>query len=60
MDVHTYKMVLPFLLKNDLKVMLKINLSDCENAITLRTLGYGLLVLYIVTNRSFLFLFVCF
>lgn len=60
MDVHTYKMVLPFLLKNYIQVMLKINLSDCENAITLHTPDYGLLVLYIVTNRSFLILFVCF
>ena len=32
----------------------------CENTITLHTTGYGLLVLYIVTNRSFLVLFVCF
>ena len=32
----------------------------CENTITLHTSGYGLLVLYIVTNRSFLVLFVCF
>ena len=61
MDVPTYKLVFPFLLKNYLKVMLKINLS----VKMLLPVSYTLQVMdswfnTIVTNRSFFIFFVCF